>query len=76
MMSRYSPKWLIVIGIAGLIIGVALPMLMIVQVLETTWLLNFIAYVASFGGLSVGMVGVIMHWHETNDDERDDWWRR
>ncbi|MFZ6030746.1 MAG: hypothetical protein ACOYYS_23820 [Chloroflexota bacterium] len=57
-MKRLSPGWLMFIGFILLVLGAVLPLLMVVQVLESTFLLNFIAYTASIAGLLLGMIGV------------------
>ncbi len=75
MMSHYNPKFLIFVGFIGLVLGFVLPFLMIIRVLEPTLLLNFLAYVASFGGLVVGIAGAVLYWQE-NKREEEEYWRQ
>ncbi len=51
------------IGIAGAleVVGVVLPMLMVVGVLPSTWLLNISAFASSLTGLFIGSLGVTMY---------------
>lgn len=75
-MSHYNnPRILIFVGFIGLVIGVVLPFLMIIRIIEPTLLLNFLAYVASFGGLVVGIAGAVLYWQDTRREE-EDWWRQ
>ncbi len=60
-MRSWNPRWLIVVGVFLMIVGVILPLLMVVKIVESTFLLNFLSYIASFGGLMMGLVGLAMH---------------
>jgi hypothetical protein len=44
---------------------------MVLQMLESTLLMNFIAYLASFGGLVIGLLGVVEYarTRRNNEDE-------
>jgi Co/Zn/Cd efflux system component len=56
------PPWqMMLIGFLLLVIGVVLPFAMILKLIEPTLLLGFVAYLASFMGLVMGLVGVILH---------------
>lgn len=55
------PLKLIVIGFVLLVIGVLLPFLIILQVLESTFFLNFVAYLSSVSGLFLGVIGAAMY---------------
>ena len=55
-----NPFVLLGVGFLLLIIGWVLPVLMIMQILESTFLLNFLAYIASFLGLIIGIIGSVM----------------
>jgi hypothetical protein len=59
-MKEMNPNLLLGIGLLLMLIGFGLPTLMIMRYLESTFLLNFIAYSASFIGLVMGMLGVVM----------------
>jgi hypothetical protein len=58
-MKHLTSTRLIVGGIILMILGIILPFLMVLQILESTLLMNFIAYLASFGGLIIGLMGVV-----------------
>lgn len=59
-MYRFTdPKYLFGGGCLLLIIGWVIPVLMVMQMLQSTFFLNFIAYIASFLGLMLGFVGAI-----------------
>ena len=57
-----NPLRLIMIAFALLIIGVALPFLMVIGILTSTLPLNFVAYACSVSGLTVGFVGITQYW--------------
>jgi len=53
-----SPLRLIGIAFGLLVIGVALPFLMVIELLESTLFLNFVAVACSIGGLTAGFIGI------------------
>ncbi len=55
------PLRLILIAFALLIIGVALPFLMVIGVLYSTLPLNLVAYGCSVGGFITGFVGIAQY---------------
>ena len=52
-----SPSFLLGLGIFLLLLGVILPFLMVIQVLESTFFLNFFSWAASVAGLAFGTIG-------------------
>ena len=52
-----EPKNLIIIGFFLVLFGFVAPFLMILGVLESTLLLNFLSYTASIGGLFMDIIG-------------------
>jgi hypothetical protein len=50
-----EPK--VIIGFCLVIIGWVLPLLMVMQVIQATFFLCFLAYIASLVGLFLGMIG-------------------
>jgi hypothetical protein len=56
-----SPLKIILIGLALAVLGVVLPFLMVIHVLESTFLLNFFSHASSTAGLILGIVGAAMH---------------
>jgi hypothetical protein len=57
-MTSQPPGRLIAIGLALMLIGWVLPLLMVVRVIESTYLLNFLSYGAQLVGLFLGVIGV------------------
>lgn len=49
---------LILIGFGLLVIGVVLPFLMVLKMLESTLFLNFLAIASSVAGLVAGFLGI------------------
>jgi hypothetical protein len=60
-MSRLSPVKLIIIGLVLLVLGVILPLLMVLQLLESTFFLNFFAFTVSLVGMILGFVGTTQY---------------
>lgn len=56
-MSGLSPGKIILIGFVLVLLGVALPFLMVIKVLPSTFFLNFFSFAASVFGLMLGMYG-------------------
>ena len=52
-----SPRVLLAFSIVLMLLGILLPFLMVIQVLESTFLLNFFSWGASVAGLALGTVG-------------------
>ena len=52
-----SPLKIILIGFALVVLGVVLPFLMVLHILESTFFLNFFSYGASLVGLFLGLIG-------------------
>jgi hypothetical protein len=48
-------------GFILLVIGFLLPFLMVLQFLESTLWLNFVAYLTSFFGLIIGLIGIVTY---------------
>ena len=58
-MISLDPKILLGVGFLLLVLGVALPMLMILNYIPSTFFLDFFSYGASFAGLIIGMIGAM-----------------
>ena len=56
-MGSVNPKHLILIGFFLVLAGAVLPFLMVIQVFESTFFLNFFSFGATMAGLLLGMVG-------------------
>jgi hypothetical protein len=56
-----SPRLLLILGVIMMLLGIVLPFLMVIQVLESTFFLNFFAWGLSVAGLAFGTIGFAMH---------------
>lgn len=61
MLSRVRPGILMLVGFFLMLAGVILPLLMVIKVLESTFLLNFISYGSSLVGMVVGTLGAALY---------------
>jgi hypothetical protein len=52
-----SPRLLLALSIVLMVLGIVLPFLMVIQVLESTFFLNFFSWGASVAGLAFGTIG-------------------
>jgi len=59
--STSKPLALILIGFVLVLLGAVLPFLIILQVIESTFFMNFLAYGASMTGLFLGVIGASMY---------------
>lgn len=55
------PRNLALIGFVLVLLGFVVPFLIVLQVLPSTFLLNFLSYGASIVGLFLGMIGAAMY---------------
>jgi len=69
---HWTPFRLMAVGVALMVLGILLPLLMILHILESTLLMNFIAYLASFGGLLIGLLGVVDYARTQRERENED----
>ena len=56
-----SPRLLLVLGLTLMLLGIILPFLMLIHVLESTFFLNFFSWGASVAGLAFGTIGFAMY---------------
>jgi len=68
-----NPVRLMVIGFVGLVLGVVLPFLMVMRILEPSFLLSFIAFGASIGGMFLGIMGAFNYARSERAKQRDPW---
>jgi len=59
--SGLSPAQMILVGLALAVLGVALPLLMVLQLLPNNFLLNFLGFAASVVGLILGVIGMALY---------------
>ena len=52
---------MMLLGLVLSLVGVALPLLMVILVLPSTFFLNFFSFSASLSGLILGILGAAMH---------------
>jgi hypothetical protein len=57
MVMMRSPRFLLSLGLFLMVLGIVLPFLMVIKVLESTFFLNFFSWGASVAGLSLGTIG-------------------
>jgi hypothetical protein len=55
-----SPRLLLGLGLSLMLLGVILPFMMVIHVIESTFFLNFFSWGASVVGLVLGMIGVAL----------------
>ncbi len=65
---------LIVVGFFLVLAGMILPFLIVMHVLPSTILLNFLAYGVSIAGVFLGVIGVAMYVGEERRKSKDDWY--
>jgi hypothetical protein len=58
-MTSLNPKVLLGVGFLLLVLGVVLPIMMVLQIIPSTFFLNFFSYGASLVGLIMGMIGIM-----------------
>jgi len=64
-MRPLRPVEMILLGFVLVLAGAVLPILMVLQVLQSTFLLNFFSYGASIVGLFLGILGASSFVRET-----------
>jgi len=53
-----NPRLLLSLGLALMLLGFALPLLMVMRLIDSTFFLNFVSWGASVAGLFLGFIGV------------------
>jgi membrane protein implicated in regulation of membrane protease activity len=59
MMLNMQPWKMIVLGGAMMLVSMVLPWLMVLQILRSTFFLNFLAYGLSVAGMLIGFIGMV-----------------
>lgn len=59
-----TPVKMILIGLVLMLLGVALPFLMVMHIIESTFFLNFFSYTVSLLGLMLGLIGSASYMRE------------
>lgn len=61
MINMNSPRFLLFLGLFLMVLGIVLPFLIVIQILESTFFLNFFSWGASVAGLSLGIIGFALY---------------
>lgn len=69
MMRTLRTAHMMIIAFVLLLAGACVPFLMMMRIIESTFFLNFLAYIASMGGLILGIIGVVLYVNEKSDDD-------
>lgn len=56
-MIKLTPVRMMVLAFFLMLVGVVLPLLMVIRVVEPTFFLSFISYASSLAGMVLGVVG-------------------
>ncbi|MBW6466142.1 MAG: hypothetical protein K0B06_06535 [Brevefilum sp.] len=59
MMLKMEPWKMIALGGAMMLVSMVLPWLMVLQILRSTFFLNFLAYGLSVAGMLIGFIGMV-----------------
>jgi membrane associated rhomboid family serine protease len=65
-----QPLRLILIGFVLVTLGMVLPFLMVMQVVKSTFFLNFFAFGASVSGIFLGIIGGAMYVRQTQKKKK------
>ena len=67
MINMNSSRFLLFLGLFLMVLGIVLPFLIVIKILESTFFLNFFSWGASVAGLALGMVGFAMYSRNRRD---------
>jgi positive regulator of sigma E activity len=74
-MMLEHPQRLLILATVLLLLGVILPFLMVIHVVQSTFFLNFLSFTASMLGSLLGFIGIalyqIRHRHHDDSDDSD-----
>jgi membrane protein implicated in regulation of membrane protease activity len=59
MILKMQPWKMIVVGASMMLVSMVLPWLMVLQILRSTFFLNFLAYGLSVAGMLIGFIGMV-----------------
>lgn len=62
-----SPRLMLGLGLFLMVLGIVLPFMIVIKLLESTFFLNFFSWGASVAGLALGMVGFAMYSRNRRD---------
>jgi hypothetical protein len=58
-MHNINPKVMVWAAFGMLLMGVALPLMMVMHIIPSTFFLNLVAYLCSFFGIILGFIGAV-----------------
>ncbi len=58
MMQSWNPWKIIGLGFILVLLGMLIPLLIVIQVIQSTFILNFLAFTASMAGMIIGFIGM------------------
>lgn len=61
MQKALDPRVMMGIGTGLMLLGVILPLLILIKVLESTYFLNFFSYICQITGLILAMLGLVTY---------------
>ena len=61
MLMQVNPALLMLLGFVLLMIGVCVPFVMTLRLIEPTLFLGFVSYLSSVGGLVIGIAGAAQY---------------
>ncbi len=56
-----DPRIMMAVGVFLMLVGIALPLLILIKVLESTYFLNFFSYICQILGLVIAMLGLVTY---------------
>lgn len=59
----HSPMKMMIIGVLLMVVGVILPLLMVIKIIQSTFLLAFFSYGASLIGMVLAFMGLFSYIH-------------
>lgn len=60
-MFDLSPRVLVVVGVLMMLVGVIVPFVIVIHIIQSDFLLLFGSYAISVAGLYLGIIGVAQH---------------
>jgi hypothetical protein len=54
---NFSPVWILIVGFLLVVVGVLIPWLIVLGIIQSTFFLNFLAFGCTFVGVMLGIIG-------------------
>ena len=70
MSDNKNPIQLIIIGFVLLVLGAGFPLLMMIQVIESTFWLNFLSFGMQVAGLFLGFIGGTLYIKQSKEGNK------